>query len=111
MKIANNITQLIGNTPLVRLHRLTNGSQAEVVVKLESFNPAAQRQGPHRRLHDRCRREGRPDQARYDHPRAHQRQYGHRPGDGVCGPWLYVRPHHARYDEQGAPDAPACLWR
>src|SRR4030042_4396897 len=40
MKIANNITQLIGNTPLVRLHRLTNGSQAEVVVKLESFTPA-----------------------------------------------------------------------
>jgi len=40
MKIANNITQLIGNTPLVRLHRLTNGTQAEVVVKLESFNPA-----------------------------------------------------------------------
>ena len=40
MKIANNVTQLIGNTPLVRLHRLTNGSQAEVVVKLEFFNPA-----------------------------------------------------------------------
>jgi cysteine synthase A len=40
MKIANNITQLVGNTPLVRLHRLTNGSQAQVVVKLESFNPA-----------------------------------------------------------------------
>jgi cysteine synthase A len=40
MKIANNVTQLIGNTPLVRLHRLTNGSQAQVVVKLESFNPA-----------------------------------------------------------------------
>ena len=40
MKIANNITQLVGNTPLVRLHRLTNGSKADVVVKLESFNPA-----------------------------------------------------------------------
>ena len=40
MKIANNVTQLIGNTPLVRLHRLTNGAQAEVLVKLESFNPA-----------------------------------------------------------------------
>jgi cysteine synthase A len=40
MKIANNITQLVGGTPLVRLHRLTNGSKAEVVVKLESFNPA-----------------------------------------------------------------------
>jgi cysteine synthase len=40
MKIANDITQLIGNTPLVRLNRLTNGAQAEVLVKLESFNPA-----------------------------------------------------------------------
>ena len=40
MKIANNITQLVGGTPLVRLHRLTNGSKADVVVKLESFNPA-----------------------------------------------------------------------
>jgi len=40
MKIANDITQLTGNTPLVRLHRLTNGARAQVVVKLESFNPA-----------------------------------------------------------------------
>jgi cysteine synthase A len=40
MKIANDVTQLIGNTPLVRLRRITNGSSAEVVVKLESFNPA-----------------------------------------------------------------------
>jgi cysteine synthase A len=40
MKIANDITQLTGNTPLVRLHRLTNGSKGDVVVKLEFFNPA-----------------------------------------------------------------------
>ncbi|HSB65567.1 MAG TPA: cysteine synthase A [Anaerolineales bacterium] len=40
MKIADNITQLIGNTPLVRLHRLTNGAKADILVKLESFNPA-----------------------------------------------------------------------
>lgn len=40
MKIANNITELVGNTPLVRLERLTNGLQAEIVVKLEYFNPA-----------------------------------------------------------------------
>ncbi len=40
MKIANDVTQLIGNTPMVRLNRLTNGAKAEVVVKLESFNPA-----------------------------------------------------------------------
>jgi cysteine synthase A len=39
MKIANNVTQLIGNTPLVHLNRLSNGSKAQVVVKLEFFNP------------------------------------------------------------------------
>ena len=40
MKIAENITELIGNTPLVRLQRITQGCAAEVVVKLEFFNPA-----------------------------------------------------------------------
>jgi cysteine synthase len=40
MKIANDVTELIGNTPLVRLRRLTDGALAEVVVKLEYFNPA-----------------------------------------------------------------------
>jgi cysteine synthase len=39
--IADNITQLIGNTPLVRLNRVTDGANADVVAKLESFNPAA----------------------------------------------------------------------
>src|SRR5271157_674808 len=37
--IARDITETIGNTPLVRLNRITEGAQAEVVVKLESFNP------------------------------------------------------------------------
>lgn len=40
MKIANNVTELVGNTPLVRLNRLTEGSSAEVVAKLEYFNPS-----------------------------------------------------------------------
>ena len=40
MKIANDVTELIGNTPLVRLRRITAGAQAEVVAKLEYFNPA-----------------------------------------------------------------------
>jgi cysteine synthase A len=40
MKIANDVTELIGNTPLVRLRRLTEGAVADVVVKLEYFNPA-----------------------------------------------------------------------
>jgi cysteine synthase A len=40
MKIANSITELVGNTPLVRLNRLTTGAVAEVVAKLEYFNPS-----------------------------------------------------------------------
>ena len=38
-RIYGDITETIGNTPLVRLRRLTEGAQAQVVVKLESFNP------------------------------------------------------------------------
>ncbi|MCB9771605.1 MAG: cysteine synthase A [Candidatus Omnitrophica bacterium] len=39
MKIANNITELIGNTPLVRLNKMNEGLHADIVLKLEFFNP------------------------------------------------------------------------
>ena len=39
MKIYNNITETIGSTPLVKLNRITGDSGAEIVAKLESFNP------------------------------------------------------------------------
>jgi len=37
--IANDITETIGNTPLVRLNKISKGLDAEILVKLESFNP------------------------------------------------------------------------
>jgi len=39
--IANNIADLVGNTPLLRLNKVTAGVNAEVLIKLESFNPAS----------------------------------------------------------------------
>ena len=41
MRIAKNVTELIGHTPLVRLNKVSSGARGEVVVKLESLNPAA----------------------------------------------------------------------
>jgi cysteine synthase len=40
MKIANDVTELIGNTPLVRIRHLAQDAAADVVAKLEFFNPA-----------------------------------------------------------------------
>ena len=41
MNIANNITELVGNTPLVKLNRVTDGAEASVLAKLEFFNPGS----------------------------------------------------------------------
>ncbi len=41
MKIADDMTELIGHTPLVRLNRMTENCKADIVAKLEFFNPAS----------------------------------------------------------------------
>ncbi|MFB5663777.1 cysteine synthase A [Alteribacillus sp. HJP-4] len=41
MRVANNITELIGNTPLVKLNRLTGENDADVYLKLEFMNPGS----------------------------------------------------------------------
>ncbi len=41
MRVFQDITQTVGNTPLVRLNRIAAGLKAQVVAKLESFNPCA----------------------------------------------------------------------
>jgi cysteine synthase A len=40
MRIADDVTRLVGNTPLVRLRRVTEGARAEIVAKLEFYSPA-----------------------------------------------------------------------
>ena len=41
MRVYEHVTDLIGHTPLVKLHRLVEGSKATILAKLEFFNPAS----------------------------------------------------------------------
>ena len=40
MRIANDVTELVGNIPLVRIRKLTEGAKADVVAKLAFYSPA-----------------------------------------------------------------------
>ena len=80
MSIAPDITALIGGTPLVRLNRLPQacGCQAEILAKLESFNPSAS-------VKDRIA--------------SAMVLEAEQAGNGGGGPGVPVDPHHARHDE------------
>jgi len=41
MKLYDNITQVVGNTPLVKINRITDGAKAQVYAKLEFYNPSS----------------------------------------------------------------------
>jgi len=41
LRVYNNITEVFGNTPLVRLNRVTDGAAATVLAKLEFYNPSS----------------------------------------------------------------------
>ena len=96
----DNILQSVGQTPLVRLRRVTEGLPAAVYVKVESLNPGGSVKDRVGRGHDRRGRAARLAAARRHHHRSHRRQHRRRPGHGRRrqGLSLHLRP--ARQDEQ-----------
>ena len=79
-RVFDDITQCIGNTPLVRLRRIADGCGATVAGKLENLNPLwSVKDRIARAMIDAAERDGKIEQGHGDH-RADQRQHGHRAG-------------------------------
>ena len=96
-RIFNDITETIGNTPLVRLNRTAgkHGAVAEVLLKLEFFNPLSSvkdRIGV--AMIDAARTRGKIKPGHGDH-RADQRQHRHRAGLRCGGQGVQTDPDHA----------------
>jgi hypothetical protein len=103
-RIFDDITQTIGNTPLVRLNRTAaqHNAKAEILLKLEFYNPASVKDRIGVAMIEAAEPEGKVNREHRDH-RAHQRQHRHRAGLRLRGQGLPPRAHHARDDEPGAP--------
>ena len=95
--IAADATELIGNTPLVRLSRFSAESPGEVVAQVGSVHTCLLGQGSYRGFHDRGGRTAGTDRAGEDHHRgANQWQHRNRSGVGRGRERLPVDLDHAR---------------
>lgn len=67
-KRVNHITELIGNTPLVKLNRLTDADSADIYVKVEAFNAGGSvKDRIALNIIETAEREGKPKTRRYDY--------------------------------------------
>ena len=101
-KICDNILEAIGDTPLVRINRLTRGViQADVLAKVETFNPGNSiKDRMAVRMIEDAERSGALEARRHDH-RGHLRQHRHGPGDRRRDQGLQVHLHHHRQAVEG----------
>ena len=92
------VTELVGNTPLVKLNRVTAGAGATVVTKLEFFNPGhSVKDRIAVAMLDAAQQPA--SSPGYRGPGADLGQYRHRPGDGLRGARHQVRLRDAGNDE------------
>ena len=110
--IPDNLADLVGNTPLVRLGRVAPDCGAELIGKLESYNPAGSvkdRIGV--AMIDAAEAEGRIEPGKTHDRRVHLRQHRHRARVRVRGEGLRPRPHDAAGHEPRAREAAAAVRR
>ncbi len=101
MQSANGIIEAIGNTPLIKLKRVSAATGCTILGKAEFMNPGPVGQGPRRAVHHRGRGEEGRVAARRRHRRRHRRQYRHRAGAGRQRHGLSQRHRHSGNAEPG----------